>query len=126
MLSKELEFAINAAFTGARNKRHEFITVEHLLLALLDNEAADKIGQALADEGFAAGEADAGDAAGDEGGGDLVHFLEREDIGAGEELHAERHAIGAAEIAAIGDGEAHIGDAPPEAVDEGPCCHAPI
>jgi len=37
MLSKELEFAINAAFTGARNKRHEFITVEHLLLALLDN-----------------------------------------------------------------------------------------
>ena len=37
MLSKELEFAINAAFTGARAKRHEFITVEHLLLALLDN-----------------------------------------------------------------------------------------
>ncbi len=37
MLSKELEFAINAAFTGARGKRHEFITVEHLLLALLDN-----------------------------------------------------------------------------------------
>jgi ATP-dependent Clp protease ATP-binding subunit ClpA len=36
-LSKELEFAINAAFTGARAKRHEFITVEHLLLALLDN-----------------------------------------------------------------------------------------
>lgn len=37
MLSKELEFAINAAFNEARARRHEFITVEHLLLSLLDN-----------------------------------------------------------------------------------------
>lgn len=37
MLSKELEVTLNAAFTGAHAKRHEFITVEHLLLALLDN-----------------------------------------------------------------------------------------
>ncbi|MDD4915463.1 MAG: ATP-dependent Clp protease ATP-binding subunit ClpA [Methylococcales bacterium] len=38
MLSKELELTLNAAFTVAHTKRHEFITVEHLLLALLDND----------------------------------------------------------------------------------------
>ena len=37
MLSKELEVTLNHAFTYAHSKRHEFITVEHLLLALLDN-----------------------------------------------------------------------------------------
>ncbi len=36
MLSSELEFCLNEAFQGAREKRHEFMTVEHLLLALLD------------------------------------------------------------------------------------------
>ncbi|HEV2110377.1 MAG TPA: ATP-dependent Clp protease ATP-binding subunit ClpA [Gammaproteobacteria bacterium] len=36
MLSKELEYCLNAAFKEARGQRHEFITVEHLLLALLD------------------------------------------------------------------------------------------
>ena len=40
MLSKELEFSLNQAFTDAREKRHEFMTVEHLLLSLLDNPAA--------------------------------------------------------------------------------------
>ncbi len=36
MLSKELEFCLNSAFREARDQRHEFMTVEHLLLALLD------------------------------------------------------------------------------------------
>ena len=40
MLSKDLEVSLNLAFQGARNKRHEFMTVEHLLLALLDNDIA--------------------------------------------------------------------------------------
>jgi ATP-dependent Clp protease ATP-binding subunit ClpA len=40
MLSKELETTLNTAFKAARDKRHEFMTVEHLLLALLDNSAA--------------------------------------------------------------------------------------
>lgn len=40
MLSKELEVTLNLAFKGARSKRHEFMTVEHLLLALIDNESA--------------------------------------------------------------------------------------
>ena len=37
MLDKELEHSLNVAFKEARTKRHEFVTVEHLLLALLDN-----------------------------------------------------------------------------------------
>ena len=40
MLSKDLEHTLNDAFRGARAKRHEFMTVEHLLLALLDNNEA--------------------------------------------------------------------------------------
>lgn len=40
MLNRELEVTLNLAFKEARTKRHEFMTVEHLLLALLDNEAA--------------------------------------------------------------------------------------
>ena len=36
MLSSELEFCLHEAFESARNRRHEFMTVEHLLLALLD------------------------------------------------------------------------------------------
>lgn len=40
MLSKELEFSLNTAFRMAYEKRHEFITVEHLLLAMLDNSVA--------------------------------------------------------------------------------------
>ncbi|MGM0593244.1 MAG: ATP-dependent Clp protease ATP-binding subunit ClpA [Pseudomonadota bacterium] len=46
MLSKELEFTLNHAFKEARDKRHEFMTVEHLLLALLDNPSATPILQA--------------------------------------------------------------------------------
>ena len=40
MLNKELEQTLNDAFKEARSKRHEFMTVEHLLLSLLDNDAA--------------------------------------------------------------------------------------
>ncbi|ABM62167.1 ATP-dependent Clp protease ATP-binding subunit ClpA [Halorhodospira halophila] len=43
MLSKELEFTLNLAFKDAREKRHEFLTVEHLLLALTDNPAASQV-----------------------------------------------------------------------------------
>lgn len=43
MLSKDLEQTLNEAFRGARAKRHEFMTVEHLLLALLDNNDAIRV-----------------------------------------------------------------------------------
>lgn len=40
MLNRELEVTLSLAFKDARGKRHEFMTIEHLLLALLDNSAA--------------------------------------------------------------------------------------
>ena len=43
MLNRELEDTLSAAFKGAREKRHEFMTVEHLLLALLENSDASKV-----------------------------------------------------------------------------------
>ena len=46
MLSKDLEQVLNEAFRTARSRRHEFITVEHLLLALLDDTAALTVLQA--------------------------------------------------------------------------------
>ncbi|EAS47492.1 hypothetical protein GB2207_01772 [gamma proteobacterium HTCC2207] len=43
MLSRELEVTLNLAFKSARDKRHEFMTVEHLLLALLDDASASNV-----------------------------------------------------------------------------------
>ena len=43
MLNKELEFTLNLAFKEAKEKRHEFMTVEHLLLSLLDNPSAEHV-----------------------------------------------------------------------------------
>jgi len=43
MLSKDLELTLNLAFKQAREKRHEFMTVEHLLLSLLDNSYAANV-----------------------------------------------------------------------------------
>ncbi len=43
MLSKDVEYTLNIAFQEARDKGHEFTTVEHLLLALLDNPSAADI-----------------------------------------------------------------------------------
>ena len=40
MIAQELEISLHMAFVEARQKRHEFITVEHLLLALIDNPSA--------------------------------------------------------------------------------------
>jgi len=43
MIAQELEVSLHLAFVAARQKRHEFITVEHLLLAMLDNATAAQI-----------------------------------------------------------------------------------
>jgi ATP-dependent Clp protease ATP-binding subunit ClpA len=48
MLSKELEVTLNRAFRNAQDKRHEFMTVEHLLLALLDDPSATAVLRACA------------------------------------------------------------------------------
>src|SRR3979409_1122696 len=49
MIAQELEVSLHMAFVEARQKRHEFITVEHLLLALLDNPTAAEGLSACAD-----------------------------------------------------------------------------
>lgn len=43
MFSKNLELSISQAYHTARSKRHEYLTVEHLLLALLDNESVREV-----------------------------------------------------------------------------------
>jgi len=43
MIAQELEVSLHLAFVEARQKRHEFITVEHLLLAMLDNASATHV-----------------------------------------------------------------------------------
>ncbi|HOX87997.1 MAG TPA: ATP-dependent Clp protease ATP-binding subunit ClpA [Burkholderiaceae bacterium] len=48
MIAQELEVSLHMAFVEARQARHEFITVEHLLLALLDNPSASEVLRACA------------------------------------------------------------------------------
>ncbi len=48
MIAQELEVSLHMAFMDARQKRHEFITVEHLLLAMLDNPSAVDVLRACA------------------------------------------------------------------------------
>ncbi len=43
MISQELEVSLHMAFMDARQKRHELITVEHLLVAMLDNPSAQEV-----------------------------------------------------------------------------------
>src|ERR1700712_3497254 len=43
MIAQELEVSLHMAFWEARQKQHEFITVEHLLLAMLDNPSAAEV-----------------------------------------------------------------------------------
>ena len=50
MIAQELEVSLHMAFMEARQKRHEFITVEHLLLVLLDNPSASEVLKACATE----------------------------------------------------------------------------
>jgi ATP-dependent Clp protease ATP-binding subunit ClpA len=48
MIAQELEVSLHMAFMEARQKRHEFITVEHLLMAMLDNPSAAEVLRACA------------------------------------------------------------------------------
>ncbi|GHU07986.1 ATP-dependent Clp protease ATP-binding subunit ClpA [Betaproteobacteria bacterium] len=48
MIAQELEASLHMAFVDAQQKRHEFVTVEHLLLALLDNPSASTVLRACA------------------------------------------------------------------------------
>src|SRR5258708_355293 len=50
MINKELEFTLSLAFKEAKEKHHEFITVEHLLLSLLENPTASNVIQACSEK----------------------------------------------------------------------------
>jgi len=73
---------------------------------------------AAAHERLAAGQAQLAHAARDERRAQPVQFLEREQIGLGQKVHVFRHAVDAAEVAAVGHRNAQIGDGTPEGVDQ--------
>ena len=52
MIAQELEVSLHMAFVEARQQRHEFITVEHLLMALLDNPSAAEVLRVFSAAGF--------------------------------------------------------------------------
>ena len=54
---------------------------------------------------------------------DILKFFQCQQFGLGQELHMFGHAIDAAKIAAVGDGDAQVGDCAHEWVNKG-CCHA--
>ena len=56
MIAQELEVSLHMAFVEARQKQHEFITVEHLLLAMLDNPSAADVLRACGAKGWEASE----------------------------------------------------------------------
>ena len=49
MIAPDLEVSLHMAFVESRQKRYEFITVEHLLLAMIDNERSQVLNACLVD-----------------------------------------------------------------------------
>ena len=86
--------------------------------AQVARQRGDEGHDAAADQRLAAGEAKLAHAARDEGRAQPVEFFERQQIGLGQEGHVLRHAVDAAEIAAIGDRDAQIGDVAAERIDQ--------
>ena len=78
MITQELEVSLHLAFVDARQKRHEFITIEHLLLALIDNPSAAEVLRACAFKP-------------DELRQDLRHFIEAHTPVYAEAKNAETH-----------------------------------
>ena len=78
----------------------------------------DKRHDAAPDQRLAAGQAQLAHAARHEGRAQPVELLEREDLGLGQKRHVFRHAIDAAEVAAVGHRDAQIGDGAAERIDQ--------
>ena len=68
---------------------------------------------------LAAGQADAADAARDEPRRQLAHLLDAEHRRFGQENHVFRHAVTAAQVAAVGNRQAQVADPPAKSVDQG-------
>jgi hypothetical protein len=71
------------------------------------------------DQRLAAGQPQLAHAAGDEGRAQPVEFLQRQNLLLGQERHVLGHAVDAAEVAAVGDRDAQVGDFAAERVDAG-------
>ena len=82
-------------------------------------QRADQLDHVAAAQRLASGQADLGDAAGDEGQRQAVQFLKAQHLGARQEGLPLGHAIGAAQIAAIGHRQAQVGDPALEAINKG-------
>ena len=100
-------------------------------VAQMAGHAVEEGHDALADERFAPGDAKLSDAQTNEGRAHAVQLFQCQQILFGQEGHVLRHAIGAAEVAAVGDRDPQIVDGPREGVDQfgGQCgricrCHA--
>ena len=81
-------------------------------------QALEEADDALAHERLAAGDAELAHAQPHEGAAQAIQLLQRQQLRLGQEAHVLRHAIDAAEVAAIGDGDAKIGDVALERVDQ--------
>ncbi len=81
-------------------------------------KAFEQLGQTLADQRLATGDADALDAQPDEGIGDGVELFKRKDVRARREDHVLAHAVGAAKVATVGNRKPQVCDAPTERVDQ--------
>ncbi len=79
--------------------------------------AAHQLHDVLAHQRLAAGQAQLPHALADEGRAQPVELLKRQEVALGQKFHVLGHAIGAAEVAAVGDRNAQIGDRAPERVD---------
>jgi hypothetical protein len=80
----------------------------------------------LADQGLAAGQPQLAHAQADEGRGQAIQFLQRQHLRLGQEGHVLGHAIGAAQVAAVGDRDAQIGHRAAEAVDQAAARSRPL
>ena len=87
-------------------------------------QRTDQIDDIAADERLASRETDLRYSTLHETQRKIAQFLQGEYFLARKELHPLRHAIGASQIATVGDRQAQIGDTPPEAVDEIAAAHA--
>ncbi len=82
-------------------------------------EALKQLHDVATHQRLAAGDAQLARAARHKGAAQTIQLLKRQQIALGQEIHILRHAIDAAEIAAIRHRDAHIGDGATEGVDQG-------
>ena len=82
-------------------------------------QAAEQRHHVAPHQRLAAGDADFRRAQADEGGAEPVQLLQRQQVPLRQEVHVLGHAIDAAQVAAVGDRDAQVGDGTAERVDHG-------